>query len=525
MRGLSQDRPPVAEGKPAEGEPREAVLASSALSAVGWALLWVLVQRGMFTTSLSALSPRARAAASLVLMGAVCASALAVGLRPGLATRLVRARRAPAALAVACSAILAARYALVGALGAGGGDTAMLVVLAVLLAAEGAAFCLVFLAWSLRLEAEARDDFKRAVLVQVAAIAASFFLAPLDALGSGYMTVMQAAALPLSAACLAVASGMEPVADASAIEGASSAPGPGRRAVSWLAATAAGFFLVGLVGYAPEIVGGMSETYSEGWLSFGFALLTLAPLAYLCLHPDSERLAAGVALAATLVILLCFFALTLVISSGSGFQYELARFTRRVSRVMLFMLVTLAVARLGIPAARAFPLAFLLPAFLPKVVLYAVQLGAPGVAAGAGSEAAGAALAVVGFLLTACMAVTMFIGATSQVLGALVQGAPAGASADSSAAGPDTEPDALRCQACERIAQERGLTERELQVLELFSAGNSLRRTCEELSLSKGTVNTHSQSLYRKLGVHSKQEVIDLVGERMREAAGGPQGR
>ena len=45
----------------------------------------------------------------------------------------------------------------------------------------------------------------------------------------------------------------------------------------------------------------------------------------------------------------------------------------------------------------------------------------------------------------------------------------------------------------------------------LIAKGRSAPRIREELGLTAGTVNAHVSHLYRKLDVHDRQELIDLV--------------
>lgn len=47
----------------------------------------------------------------------------------------------------------------------------------------------------------------------------------------------------------------------------------------------------------------------------------------------------------------------------------------------------------------------------------------------------------------------------------------------------------------------------------LFAKGRNLAYIQEQLCLSKSTVCTHRQHIYQKLGVHSSQEMIDLIQE------------
>ena len=64
---------------------------------------------------------------------------------------------------------------------------------------------------------------------------------------------------------------------------------------------------------------------------------------------------------------------------------------------------------------------------------------------------------------------------------------------------------------CRAIAQEYGLSRRELDVLPLLARGRSLPVIEEQLCISNSTARTHARNIYRKLDVHSKQELIDMV--------------
>ena len=65
------------------------------------------------------------------------------------------------------------------------------------------------------------------------------------------------------------------------------------------------------------------------------------------------------------------------------------------------------------------------------------------------------------------------------------------------------------------VATERGVTQRESEVMLLLAEGKTRRAICEELTVSPDTVKTHVRAIYRKLSVHSQQELIDrMVAER-----------
>jgi LuxR family maltose regulon positive regulatory protein len=57
------------------------------------------------------------------------------------------------------------------------------------------------------------------------------------------------------------------------------------------------------------------------------------------------------------------------------------------------------------------------------------------------------------------------------------------------------------------------LSERELEVLALIAAGESNRRIATELFVSVGTVKTHLNNAYRKLGVHSRTQAVARARE------------
>lgn len=83
-----------------------------------------------------------------------------------------------------------------------------------------------------------------------------------------------------------------------------------------------------------------------------------------------------------------------------------------------------------------------------------------------------------------------------------------------SAGGRPSSEDA-RAAACRALAVELGLTERECDVLGLVSMGYTVQRIAEERGVSQNTVRTHTKGLYRKLGIHTKQEAIEMVNARM----------
>ena len=71
--------------------------------------------------------------------------------------------------------------------------------------------------------------------------------------------------------------------------------------------------------------------------------------------------------------------------------------------------------------------------------------------------------------------------------------------------------------ACEEVAREGGLTSREIDVFMLLAKGRNAKVIERELFISVYTIKGHNNNIYRKLGVKSQQELIDLVENRRRD--------
>lgn len=61
------------------------------------------------------------------------------------------------------------------------------------------------------------------------------------------------------------------------------------------------------------------------------------------------------------------------------------------------------------------------------------------------------------------------------------------------------------------LAVTCGLTPRETQVFELLASGQPINAVMDALAISRGTANTHVANIYKKLGVHSQQELLAMA--------------
>lgn len=66
-------------------------------------------------------------------------------------------------------------------------------------------------------------------------------------------------------------------------------------------------------------------------------------------------------------------------------------------------------------------------------------------------------------------------------------------------------------EAVQTVSREYGLTPRETQALELLAHGRNTAAIEQRLVVSRSTAKTHVRNVYAKLGVHSQQDLIDLV--------------
>ena len=69
---------------------------------------------------------------------------------------------------------------------------------------------------------------------------------------------------------------------------------------------------------------------------------------------------------------------------------------------------------------------------------------------------------------------------------------------------------------CKLVCRQYELTAREGEVFSLLAKGRNRAYICTELTLSKETVKTHIRNIYRKMGIHSQQEVFEAVEAEQR---------
>lgn len=79
-----------------------------------------------------------------------------------------------------------------------------------------------------------------------------------------------------------------------------------------------------------------------------------------------------------------------------------------------------------------------------------------------------------------------------------------------------TEKDAL-FRACELVGEENSLSPRQTELMLYLARGRSTGYIANALSLSENTIKSYRKALYATLGVHNKQQLIDLVEDAGKE--------
>lgn len=77
---------------------------------------------------------------------------------------------------------------------------------------------------------------------------------------------------------------------------------------------------------------------------------------------------------------------------------------------------------------------------------------------------------------------------------------------------PDEARAAARREAIDRLAAEHNLGEREKEVLALLLEGKSASEVARDMVVANGTVKSHIRHVYKKLGIHSREELFEMFG-------------
>lgn len=196
------------------------------------------------------------------------------------------------------------------------------------------------------------------------------------------------------------------------------------------------------------------------------------------------------------------FVLLPLVWSGGGIANACAQLGGGVASIILWCMVANAAREDRIPATPLFACALCVTGMTQLVGTVV------GIVFQDSLDQGGAALTGVALVAVYLVAVVSLFLFKDRALGGSEDPAPAQAqdlSADAELARLGTR--------CQTLAQAHGLTPRETELLVQLAQGRTLRAISEKLTVSENTVKYHVKSIYQKLGVHTRDEVIDLVKE------------
>ena len=198
-----------------------------------------------------------------------------------------------------------------------------------------------------------------------------------------------------------------------------------------------------------------------------------------------------------------FLPLDLISFSSDVMTISLACFT-----VLLFLTALRAVDRRHVSPTIAVCLCFMLPEAISMILRFCIL---PTLTLFAGiefSRAVAPISAVVMFLLMLVMSVSL-----NRLLLRQDEAADAADKTVKSSSEISEADKPHQSYMIEGLAYHFNLTPRESEVVSWLARGYNLEKTAEKLHVSINTIRTHSQSAYRKMGIHSRQELIDLVDQ------------
>lgn len=296
-----------------------------------------------------------------------------------------------------------------------------------------------------------------------------------------------------------------------------SAEGPGREAHSerWRTLAILGIELVAFglaMGLFRTQAGGIHD--SLWYVLLNFVLKTALPLLVLA---AVERWGRQVSLAGLCQAALALLTILMVIAVNLQGVPAVPFVVFDLARYVMIVLIFLALVAMGhrfAPSSPVHPDAQHAPAAFAArpVALFAACLGAYTLALAAGLALAGAlgtgapdsATLVLDIVcvLVLCTALASGAGRADDVR-LFADGSPELA--------PSQTPDEIETR-CNAAGTTYALSERELETMKLICRGRSKRYIAEQMALSENTVRGYAKTLYAKLDIHSRQELMTLVG-------------
>lgn len=234
----------------------------------------------------------------------------------------------------------------------------------------------------------------------------------------------------------------------------------------------------------------------QDWLTIGLAGVVLA----YCLQSGSLRgLPRFVWPLATVVLFAGLFLMSYAGAGAMGAGKQIMVVGRTILGLLFWLVLADKAHDSSDDVLAAFAVPFLLTDAVSSLLGYVVVPGVLGVIGFAELESPTLLAAAVTFALVV-VSVVFFARAMDSGSGVSVSATTSSCASDVTGANEEPAP-----------FEGYALTEREAEVARLLAEGNSQKKIAELMGVSIGTVQTHVKAVYRKLDIHSKQQLIDLV--------------
>ena len=369
-----------------------------------------------------------------------------------------------------------------------------------------AAFCLVLFAWLNRLKQESLSAGVGNVLISV--LVAAFIysvITPSDVNETLYMIILEVISLPLAAVCYLIPPKKQ-ITKYRRIKPMS------KKGVGYLVSASLFLFVMLLISYVDVLNEGYPDAHYEHPTFYALLLISIAIIiAVLYRGGENEPVFNG--LTQNLIqIMGAFFLLTYIFvfffaASSYDFCFQFTCFVRRLIAIVFFVVVLSLTFIYDFKIQISMGIAFLVPYFLAKALMMFSYLPiTTGVIINI-SDFRLIVLLVLGILLIVSVGYSWYFHKLNNDAPSLLQ------QNDETIFQSFT--DAARYAAIVALSEKHALSEREKETLYYLSMGYSVNRVAELLFITNNTAGTHIRSIYKKMKLHNKQDIIDVVNRAM----------
>ncbi len=371
-------------------------------------------------------------------------------------------------------------------------------------------FAAVGIAWLNRIQQAARALDSATVLLACGAGAFLYcLLTPADGNTSPYTLALELIALPLSGTLALVPLPSQPSVKQ---ETPPSPTSKGNHSQAFLATVLGLLFAIVLaITYMDYLNDNYPAIHLEQATFYACLLVAIALTVagfYAAERSSTQQKSADLGIAfgymAAFLFVVLYFIVAFFTMASPEFCFQFSCTARRFVIAFFYLALIKAVLDNAVPPGIMFGPMFVTPILATRALMGGVWLQTVASSFELSSDTRIAVLSILGLAL---------MGLTLELSWILLRSILTAATGQGQASSSATEGTRLRKQVLDDFCLQRGLSEREAEIFSLLSQGYSNARIAEQLFIAPNTVGTHIRSIYKKLGIHSKQEAIDLAAQ------------